>query len=103
FPMFGITPLRGRFFGPEDDRVGGPRVAVLSASVWHERFGSDPSRIGQSVHLNGEPFTVVGIAPEGFRFSDPFTERADVWTPMAVTLPAYAQRADSHEGRTFKV
>lgn len=90
FPMFGIHAKLGRLFGPEDDRVGGPKVVVLSAAVWHRRFGGDPGIIGRTLTLNGEPHTVLGIAPEGFRFSGPYSDRADVWIPLAVHRKDFA-------------
>jgi putative ABC transport system permease protein len=101
FPMFGITPIRGRFFGVEDDRVGGPRVAVISASLWHKRFASDASIIGRTISLNAEPYTVIGIASEGFRFAGPYSNRCDVWTPLAVTHRNYAHDAVEERGSHF--
>jgi putative ABC transport system permease protein len=101
FPMIGIQPLRGRLLQPDDDRVGGAKVAVVSASLWHRRFGSDPDLVGKVVVLSGEPYTVVGIAPEGFRLSSPHSDRADVWTPLAVSLAGYAKDLQSGRGNSF--
>jgi putative ABC transport system permease protein len=94
FPMFGLRPLHGRLLGPDDDRFGGPHVAVLAASIWHRRFGSDPGIVGRTITLNSEPYTVVGVAPEGFAFSGPYSDHTDVWTPLA-TGATYAR--DSKE------
>ena len=96
FPMLGITPLRGRLLNPDDDRVGAPRIAVISAAVWHARFGSDPGLVGRAVALNGEAYIVVGIGPEGFRFAGPHSARCDVWTPLSVTPSAYAESRGAH-------
>jgi putative ABC transport system permease protein len=101
FPMLGIAPLRGRLLGPDDDRVGGPRVAVVSAVLWRRRFGSDPGLVGRSIALNGEAYTVVGVAPEGFRFSGPSGSRCNVWTPLAVTNPSYARLATQSRANHF--
>jgi putative ABC transport system permease protein len=87
FAVMGVQPLRGRLLGPDDDHVGAPPVAVISASLWHGRFGSDPGLVGRSIVLDGRPFAIVGIAPEGFRFSGPYHGRCDVWTPLTVTHP----------------
>jgi len=68
FDVLRVKPLLGRFFGPEDDH--GPNSApylVLSHAYWHGRFHSDPNVIGRTVLLNRHPFTVVGVAPQGFR------------------------------------
>jgi putative ABC transport system permease protein len=101
FPLVGVQALRGRLLQPEDDRVGGARVAVVSASLWHRRFGSDPDLVGKTVVLSGEPYTVVGIAPEGFRLSSPHSSRTDVWTPLAVSLAGYAKDLQSGRGNSF--
>ncbi len=101
FPMVGIQALRGRLLLPEDDRVGGARVVVVSASLWHRRFGSDPDLVGRAVVLSGETYTVVGVAPEGFRLSSPHSGRTDVWTPLAVSLSGYAKDLQSGRGNSF--
>jgi putative ABC transport system permease protein len=98
FPTLGLAPLRGRLLTPEDDHVRGPRVAVISASVWHRRFGSDPGIVGKALTLNGEPYTVVGVAEEGFRFSGPYSANCDVWTPFAVTHDEYVKEAAEYRG-----
>lgn len=101
FAVLGLEPLRGRLLGPDDDRAGGPRVAVVSAELWHRRFGSDPSLVGRTITLGSEPYTVVGVAPEGFRYSGPFNDGCDVWTPLAVTYPNYTSAAASERGSHF--
>ncbi len=90
FPMLGLRPLAGRLLTPEDDQMSAPHVAVLAAALWHRRFGSDPGILGRTITLNSVPHTVVGIAPEGFSFSRPWSSRTDVWTPFA-TSPRYAE------------
>ena len=67
FPVLGVRPALGRLFTPDEDQVPGEHpVAVLSFAFWQSRYGSDSSLIGKSVDLNGQPFTVIGIAPKGF-------------------------------------
>ena len=85
FPMFRLSALRGRLLGPEDDKVGAPPVVVISAALWHRRFGSDPSLVGRAITLGGRPHTVLGVAPEGFELSSVTASRVDLWTPLAVT------------------
>ena len=67
FSTLGVQPALGRFFNAEEDRTPGAHpVAVLSFALWQSRFGGDPAVIGQSVKLNGHPFTIIGVAPKGF-------------------------------------
>ena len=67
FPVLGVGPALGRVLDPEDDRVpGASPVAVLSYGYWQSRFGSDPDVVGRKISLNSYPFTVVGVAAQGF-------------------------------------
>jgi hypothetical protein len=68
----------GREFSRAEDTAGGPAVAVLSYEFWRRVFGEDTSALGRAIDLRGEPYTVVGIMPRGFRAGHP----ADVWTPL---------------------
>jgi putative ABC transport system permease protein len=92
FRLLGVRALHGRLLAPEDDRVGGPCVAVVSAALWQRRFASDPSAVGRAVMLDGVQCSVVGVAPEGFAFGDfGAYDRSDVWVPLAATLPNYVR------------
>lgn len=77
FSLFGVAPARGRYLLPADNQAGAGRVAVISYGMWQRRFGGDSKLIGQTVTLNGEAYTVVGVAPQGFDFPG----RSDIWTP----------------------
>jgi predicted permease len=67
FSMLGAQPALGRFFSAEEDRTPGAHpVTVISFALWQSRFGGAESVIGQSVKLNGQPFTIIGVAPKGF-------------------------------------
>jgi putative ABC transport system permease protein len=81
FAMFGIGPYAGRLITPEDDRKGAPPVAVIGYRAWQQQFGGDPSIVGGTLTLNGQPFTVVGIAPAAF-FGDRLTDPAAFWIPI---------------------
>jgi predicted permease len=91
FDVLGVAPARGRFFSPEEEEEPGAHpVAVLSHAAWKRRFGADPAAVGQNVRLNGQQFTVVGVAPEGFTSTFPFIA-PDVWVPISMqrqVLPA---------------
>ena len=67
FPVLGVGASAGRVLGPEDDRTAGAHpVAVLSHGYWVRRFGADPQIVGQTISVNGQPLTVVGVAAAGF-------------------------------------
>lgn len=84
FSVLGVVPARGRGFRPEEDRPGNlSPVAVVADGLWKRRFGANPNVVGQTIRLNRRPFTVVGVAPEGFKGTNAFGA-PDVWVPMAV-------------------
>lgn len=78
FRVIGIAPLIGREFSADEDREGGAPVVILSHASWQKYFGSDRQIIGRGIFLRGEPYTVIGVMPAGFRFN----ENADLWTPL---------------------
>lgn len=78
FPTLGWEAVRGRTFVPEEDKPGGPAVAVLSHGLWVRGFGGDPSIIGGSIYLDGNAYTVVGVMPADFRFGG----SPDLWLPL---------------------
>ncbi|HEX6199031.1 MAG TPA: ABC transporter permease, partial [Thermoanaerobaculia bacterium] len=81
FPLLGARPWIGSYFGPEEDRPGAPPVVVLGHGWWQRRFGSDPDVIGETVTVDGQPHTVVGVAPRGFTGVE--LGPVDAWLPMA--------------------
>jgi predicted permease len=78
FDVYGVQPFLGRSFSADEDRIGGPNVAVLNYSLWKEHFGGDPSAIGRGVLLDGTPYTVIGVMPAGFGSIPP----AQLWTTI---------------------
>src|SRR5688572_11492373 len=82
FPLLGVRPALGRFIQPdEDDTVSPSAVVVLGDAFWRSQFGSDRKIIGQSIIIDSEPHTVIGIAPRGFTGVE--LARVDVWVPMS--------------------
>jgi hypothetical protein len=80
FSELGVSAVMGRAIVPEEEaRHAG--VAVLSYAYWTRRFSRSPDVLGRVIHIKGIPFTVVGIASEGFQGLDP-TEPADFWIPL---------------------
>jgi predicted permease len=80
FQLFGAAPSEGRLFTSDEDRPGGPRVAVLSHELWISRFGGDRAIIGRTITLSGEPYAVVGVLRPAFN-SEQFDQRPDIWIP----------------------
>jgi predicted permease len=67
FPLLGVQPALGRLLTPADDQtIGGHFVAVLSYSYWETRLGADPGVLNETIIVNGQPMTIVGVAPRGF-------------------------------------
>ncbi|HSC30033.1 MAG TPA: ABC transporter permease [Vicinamibacterales bacterium] len=89
-PVFGIQPLLGRTFSPDEDRPGHDRVVVLSHRLWQRRFGADRSIPGRTVHLNGQPHDVVGVMPPSL---DEIAGNEQLWVPAAFT----AERLATHD------
>jgi hypothetical protein len=64
--VLGLEPALGRWFNEAEDRSGGGAVAVIGYDAWITRFGAAPSVIGQTIRIDGEPVTVVGVGPQGY-------------------------------------
>jgi putative ABC transport system permease protein len=78
FRVLGVPPALGRDFLQEEDRPGGPNVAILSHGLWTRDFGADVQVIGRTVLLDGDSYTVVGVMPAGFESLPP----VDLWTTI---------------------
>src|SRR5213080_1444023 len=66
FPVLGVQPALGRFYTPAEDRPGGPHVAVLGYGLWRRQFASARDVLGRTLHVAGDGYTIIGVAPEGF-------------------------------------
>ena len=85
FDVLGVKPYRGRtFIADGDKKLGGNPEVVLSYSLWARRFGSDEKFIGQTISLNGTPYTVVGIAPPGFKGIVSLGRPDLLWVPISM-------------------
>ena len=88
FAVLGIRPALGRLIGPDDDRTPGAHpVAVLSYPLWQGRFGADPGVVGRLIAVNRFSFTVIGVAPDGFRGVE-VGSKLDLWIPLAMEKQA---------------
>ena len=88
FPLLGVSPVYGRFFDDAESRFGGPRAAVLDHRFFERRFGGDPRIVGQSILLDGEPVTVIGVLPPSFDFEGTFSpgRPADLFLAFPLAL-----------------
>lgn len=94
--ILGVEPVLGRSFLSEEDKPGGPPVAMISAELWQRRFGGDPSVCGRTATLAATPYTIIGVLPAGFEF--PFSG-VDVWVtktsehiePLSPILSVFAR------------
>ncbi|HEY2498930.1 MAG TPA: ABC transporter permease [Candidatus Angelobacter sp.] len=84
FDVLGVHAQLGRTFRPEEDRgLGSGPVVVLNHGFWERVFASNPNVIGQSVLLNGQGFTIIGVAPKGFQGTS-VIGGPDMWIPMSM-------------------
>jgi putative ABC transport system permease protein len=88
FSLLGIAPARGRFFLEEEETPGRGRSVVLTDRFWKSRFAADSGVVGNSIRLDGEQYTIVGLLPDGFRFGG----WVDIYTTLEI--PADADRAN---------
>ncbi len=94
FDMLGAETLVGRTFLPGEDQAGQPPVVVLSETLWERRFGANPAILGQTLLLNGQSHSIVGIMPAHFRFPVG-SPRADLWLPLRLS-PNQTNNRASH-------
>ena len=84
FSVLGVRPVLGRDFRPEEGTPGRERVALLAHTLWQRRFAGSPDVVGRTLALNGEPYTIIGVMPDGFRFP----ETSEIWVPHALSATA---------------
>jgi putative ABC transport system permease protein len=81
FTLLRVSPARGRAFAPEEFKPGSAGVIALSDGLWRRRFGARDDVIGQTLTLNGQSQTVVGVLPRGFQF---FNKEIEFWVPLPI-------------------
>ncbi len=88
FAVLGVPALQGRVILPDLDQPGSANVAVLSYGLWQRRYGSDTNIVGRTIEVNGEPRTVVGVAPPGFAYP----AGTELWTASRFAAPPHPLR-----------
>ena len=85
FDVLGLRPATGRLFMPDEDtKLGGNNVVVLSYSLWVNKFGSDPNVVNKTLTLNATSYSIVGVAPRGFKGAFTFGNAEQVWLPVSM-------------------
>jgi len=88
FSTVGVSPVLGRSFTPADDNPGAALTAILSRSLFERRFNHDPAVLGNTVRLNGQLYTVIGVLPDWFKYPDP---KIQLWVPWKTEIPPVIQ------------
>jgi putative ABC transport system permease protein len=97
FLLLGVTMQLGRNF-LDEEAFGGPRIVILSHRLWQRRFGGRRDLIGQSIQMNGIPYTVVGVLPAWFKWYCPPEVRvkdAEVWVPLPLDPTIYSRTSNT--------
>ena len=89
--VWGVAPILGRDFAPEEEQFGGPGASLISYRLWQTLFHADPNVIGKKLRFGTSASTIVGVMPASFSFPD---KDVDVWTPVPPDAP-YANNRDS--------
>lgn len=88
--VLGVNPVVGRWFSEEEGQPGAPPAVLLTHGLWRRRFGGTTAIVGQSINLNGQPYNVIGVMPEQFRFPMPTMypvqrrTRVDAYVPLPI-------------------
>ena len=94
FTVLGVQPRMGRLFRPDEFRQGAAPVAIISTSLWQQRFGGDPNVLGRKEILDNVPHTIVGVMPVSFAFPG----KRDIWAPKIIAESEKRDRAATYLG-----
>jgi putative ABC transport system permease protein len=105
FRLMGAEPKLGRAFHDDEEQAGADKVAVISYALWQRRFGGTQDVIGKTMTLDGESYTVIGVAPEGFQFPRPrelpyfvgVSSPAELWRPMTLIGDFISRKRANHQ------
>jgi putative ABC transport system permease protein len=96
FQVWGVVPVSGREFTPEEEALNGPKAVLISDRFWRHRFNADPYVIGKNLRLDGQVYPIVGVMPASFLFPN---READLWCP----IPAGISLGEPRENNWFTV
>lgn len=95
FRTLGVEPALGRGFTAGDDQPSASATAILTWGLWKRRFGGDPSVLNRTIHMDGKPYTIIGVMPSWFAYPD---LNVELWTPIFHEVPGEEMQAlDSHD------
>src|SRR5262245_15584371 len=97
FRLLEVSPRHGRTFTEAEGEVGAEKKAILSYALWQSQFGGDPAAVGRDVRIDGQPYTIVGVMPQSFRF---ITDDVMLFRPLAFT-PEQKQQRHSNNWRNI--
>jgi predicted permease len=106
FPLLGVNAALGRTFLEEENQPGRAPVVILSDAFWRARMGADPSAVGRTLRLDGQPALVVGVLPPGFHFDYPtldIPEPVDLYVPYPMEPSSTFERAANGQGVPVRV
>lgn len=103
FGILGVTPAHGRLFTAEEDVPVEAPVVILSDALWQRRFGGDPAIVGQSIELNGQPYTVVGVTPPSFRGLSETEGQVEAWLPAGMAQQAFPMTQNMYQNRLTRL
>src|SRR6185369_16098576 len=99
-PTLGLEPLIGRNFSPEEDRPGGEHVVLIGHAMWQQRFNRDPSVLGQTLTLDGAPYTIIGVLPAA---ASAFPlDQLQIWVPRPAEVPFLVASQLNNGGYFFR-
>ena len=83
-PALGVQPVLGRGFSADEDKRGGPRVAILGYGLWQRRFGGDTNVLGKTITIDHQPNLVIGVLPSSFQVPSQYRKKWDVLRPLGL-------------------
>ena len=96
FEMLGVTPMLGRTFTADEDRLGANPTVMISEGLWKRKFASNPRILGQAIVLDGRPRTIIGIIPASFQLRQHNFRPSEMYTPVGeYTDPKFRERQAS--------
>jgi putative ABC transport system permease protein len=99
FSMLGATPQIGRLYGPQDFAPGFSPNVVISDALWRRDFGADPNVLGSSIRFDGDPATIIGVLPPGFRHPGPTVSGdVQVWSAAGFSADPFPKPIRSNRG-----